>query len=117
MWPWRVLERGSAAELRAARPSAALSAGDKNPPAQDHRGIRPILHGELLVPQVAGGGTETSNASHAHRGVWLSSVTNIAWRSNLVHLVLGYSVLGASLDRSYLLRHLVPAARLLSVSA
>jgi hypothetical protein len=69
------------------------------------------------VPQLAGGRTETSNASHAHRGLWLSSVTNIAWRSNLVHLVLCYSVLGGSLDRPYLLRHLVPFAHLLSVPA
>ena len=88
-----------------------MSAGDESPPARDHRGIRSILYGELLVPQLAGGGTKTSNASHAHRGGWLSSVTNIAWRSNLVHLVLGYSVLGASLARSYLLRHLVAFAR------
>lgn len=66
-----------------------MSAGDESSPARDHRGIRSILYGELLVPQLAGGGTGTSNVSHAHRGVRLSSVTNIAWRSNLAHLVLG----------------------------
>ena len=109
-------DEGGAAELRAARPSAALSAGDESPPAGAGPPRDPsILYGELLVPQLAGGGTETSNASHAYRGVWLSSVTNIVWRSNLVHLVLGYSVLGASSDRSYLLRHLVPSLAVLSV--